>query len=64
MKKNALKELYIDELRDIYSAENQLTKALPKMAKAGEEQPKPRPFLCLGAPACAATGLGDPLWWR
>jgi len=34
MKENALKELYIDELRDIYNAENQLTKALPKMAKA------------------------------
>jgi ferritin-like metal-binding protein YciE len=31
---NALKGLYIDELRDIYNAENQLTKALPKMAKA------------------------------
>ena len=34
MEKNALKELYIEELRDIYSAENQLVKALPKMAKA------------------------------
>ena len=34
MKENALKELYIDELRDIYNAENQLTKALPKTAKA------------------------------
>src|ERR1700693_167846 len=34
MKENALKELYIDELRDIYNAENQLLKALPKMAKA------------------------------
>jgi ferritin-like metal-binding protein YciE len=34
MKQSALKELYVDELRDIYSAENQLTKALPKMAKA------------------------------
>ena len=34
MKENTLKDLYIDELRDIYSAENQLTKALPKMAKA------------------------------
>lgn len=34
MKTNGLKELYIDELRDIYNAENQLTKALPKMAKA------------------------------
>jgi ferritin-like metal-binding protein YciE len=29
-----LKELYIDELKDIYNAENQLVKALPKMAKA------------------------------
>jgi ferritin-like metal-binding protein YciE len=29
-----LKELYIDELKDIYSAETQLVKALPKMAKA------------------------------
>jgi len=34
MQHNALKELYLDELRDIYDAENQLTKALPKMAKA------------------------------
>jgi ferritin-like metal-binding protein YciE len=34
MEKNALKVLYIDELRDIYNAENQLVKALPKMAKA------------------------------
>jgi ferritin-like metal-binding protein YciE len=30
----ALKELYIDELKDIYNAENQLVKALPKIAKA------------------------------
>ena len=29
-----LKDLYIDELKDLYSAENQLVKALPKMAKA------------------------------
>src|ERR1700722_18799538 len=34
MKEEGLKGLYIDELRDIYSAENQLVKALPKMAKA------------------------------
>ena len=27
-------ELYIDELRDLYNAETQLVKALPKMAKA------------------------------
>jgi len=34
MEKNSLKGLYVDELRDLYSAENQITKALPKMAKA------------------------------
>lgn len=34
MQQNELKELYIEELRDIYSAEQQLVKALPKMAKA------------------------------
>jgi len=31
---DTLEELYISELRDLYSAENQLLKALPKMAKA------------------------------
>ena len=34
MTDKGLKELYIDELKDLYSAENQLVKALPKMAKA------------------------------
>jgi ferritin-like metal-binding protein YciE len=34
MESNALKKLYIDELQDLHSAENQLVKALPKMAKA------------------------------
>jgi len=34
MADRGLKELYIDELKDLYSAENQLVKALPKMAKA------------------------------
>ncbi|MBC7870084.1 MAG: ferritin-like domain-containing protein [Chitinophagaceae bacterium] len=29
-----LRDLYIEQLRDIYSAETQLTEALPKMAKA------------------------------
>jgi len=32
--KDSLKQLYIDELKDLYSAETQLVKALPKMAKA------------------------------
>src|SRR5271154_1248580 len=34
MHKDSLRELYIDELRDLYNAEAQLVKALPKMAKA------------------------------
>jgi len=34
MANDGLKELYIDELKDLYNAENQLLKALPKMAKA------------------------------
>jgi ferritin-like metal-binding protein YciE len=33
MKLNTLQQLYIEELRDLYSVENQLLKALPKMAK-------------------------------
>jgi ferritin-like metal-binding protein YciE len=31
-----LQELFVEELRDVYDAEKQLTKALPKMAKAAE----------------------------
>ena len=34
MKLESLEDLYVDELKDLYSAENQLLKALPKMAKA------------------------------
>src|SRR5215203_5681466 len=33
-----LKELFIDELKDIYWAEKHLTKALPKMSKAATSQ--------------------------
>jgi ferritin-like metal-binding protein YciE len=35
-KENALQEAFLDELADIYNAENQLTKALPKMAATAE----------------------------
>ncbi len=38
MAKLALRELYIDELRDLYDAENRLVKALPKLAKEAESQ--------------------------
>lgn len=34
MSHNNLKGLYVDELRDLYNSEQQLIKALPKMAKA------------------------------
>jgi ferritin-like metal-binding protein YciE len=38
MPNEGLKELYIDELKDLYSAETQLVKALPKMAKAAASE--------------------------
>ena len=38
METQALKELFIDELRDLYNAESQLIKALPKMAKAANSE--------------------------
>ncbi|MCE9531527.1 MAG: ferritin-like domain-containing protein [Planctomycetes bacterium] len=34
MKMKSLHDLYVDELKDLYNAEHQLLKALPKMAKA------------------------------
>lgn len=36
MKLNNLRDVLIHELQDLYSAEKQITKALPKMAKAAE----------------------------
>jgi ferritin-like metal-binding protein YciE len=36
MKLDTLQALYVDELRDLYSAENQILKALPKMIRATE----------------------------
>jgi ferritin-like metal-binding protein YciE len=38
MRSEGLRELYVDELKDLYSAENQLIKALPKMAKAASSE--------------------------
>ena len=37
MKLKTLHDLYVDELEDLYNAENQLLKALPKMAKAASD---------------------------
>lgn len=38
MPNEGLKELYVDELKDLYNAENQLVKALPKMATAASSK--------------------------
>src|SRR5678815_5430128 len=38
MANESLRTLYIDELKDLYSAETQLVKALPKMAKAASSE--------------------------
>jgi ferritin-like metal-binding protein YciE len=43
--KNTLRALYIDELRDLYSAEKQLTKAIPKLAKAANSEELSAGFL-------------------
>jgi ferritin-like metal-binding protein YciE len=37
LKLNSLRDLFIEELRDLYSAETQLVKALPKMAEAASD---------------------------
>lgn len=38
MKIDSLHKLYVHELKDLYSAENQLLEALPKMAKAATDK--------------------------
>jgi ferritin-like metal-binding protein YciE len=38
MHMQSLQDLYVDQLRDLYNAENQLVKALPKLAKASTNE--------------------------
>lgn len=38
MKAESLHDLYLEQLKDLYDAENQLIKALPKMAKAASSE--------------------------
>ena len=38
LKLDSLRDLLIEELRDLYSAETQLVEALPKMAEAASSQ--------------------------
>ena len=44
MQKDSLRELYVNELKDLYNAETQLVKALPKMAKAASNAELRRGF--------------------
>lgn len=45
MATNSLRELLVEELKDVYHAENQLLKALPKMAKAAQNEELKTGFL-------------------
>jgi ferritin-like metal-binding protein YciE len=45
MKMATLKDLFVEELKDLYSAEKQLIKALPKMAKAATSEDLKEGFL-------------------
>ena len=38
MKIKTMEELFVDELKDLYDAEKQIIKALPKMAKAASSE--------------------------
>ena len=44
MKLESLRDLFVDELKDLYNAEHQLLKALPKMAKAATATDLKRTF--------------------
>jgi ferritin-like metal-binding protein YciE len=45
MQMEDLRDLYVDQLRDLFNAENQLIKALPKMAKAASNEQLSQSFL-------------------
>lgn len=45
MKMATLKDLFVEEIKDLYSAEKQLIKALPKMAKAASSEELRQGFL-------------------
>ena len=58
MELETLKDLYIHELKDLYSAENQLLKALPKMAKAASNRRACRRVLPITFPKPRSTRPG------
>ena len=53
MKLKTLKDLYVMELKDLYNAEKQIVKALPKMAKAATS-----PELKAGVPGTPGADQG------
>jgi len=44
MKLDTLKDLFVEQLKDLYSAENQIIEALPKMAKASSSDKLQKSF--------------------
>ena len=44
MQMNSLQELYVEELKDLYNAEQQILKALPKMMRAASDRQLQRAF--------------------
>jgi ferritin-like metal-binding protein YciE len=44
MKLETIRDLYVEELKDLYDAENQITQALPKMARAAHAPELKRAF--------------------
>lgn len=44
MSVDSMEKLFLEELKDLYSAENQITKALPKMASAATSQELKKAF--------------------
>ncbi|MEO8505201.1 MAG: ferritin-like domain-containing protein [Acidobacteriota bacterium] len=44
MELNTLNDLYVDEIKDLWSAETQILKALPKMIAAAHSKPLARAF--------------------
>jgi len=45
MAMESLQDLFVDQLRDLYNAENQLVKALPKMAKSSDSEELKNAFM-------------------
>src|SRR5438552_10489629 len=44
MKANSLRDLYVEQLKDLYDAEHQLIKSLPKIAEASSSEELRRAF--------------------